>query len=212
MSCYVSLDQLNEILSNYQPKLNGCNELPLVQNETVARCSEMQEAITNAFNQATSSSIGDQSRVANLEVARLDIAAGSGVNSNFDITAATGISGFCTFDVANNTITFANHTKDIIVDFTINAYFAATSGTSDGVDSHIVLKNTVTGVSRCIVGSQGGDGSVQVQATGRGLMTITPTDINRTYTITAITQSNRTWRVQGLFASAPTVSIKVTKT
>jgi hypothetical protein len=211
MSCYVSLDQLNEILSNYQLRLNGCNELPLVQNETVARCSEMNEAITNAFNQATSS-IGDQSRVSVLEVARLDIAAGSSVNSNFDITSATDVSGFFTFDVANNTITFASHTKDIIVDFTINAYFAATGGTGYGLDSHIVLKNTVTGVSRCIVGSQGGDENTNVQATGRGLMTITPTDVSRTYTITAITQSNRTWRVQGLFSSAPTVSIKVTKT
>jgi hypothetical protein len=212
MSCYVSLDQLNEILANYQLKLNGCNELPLAQNETVARCSEMNEAITNAFNQATSSSGGDQSRVANLEVARLDIAAGSGINSNFDITSATDVAGFVTFDVANNTITFASHTKDIIVDFTINAYFAAIGGTADGLDSHIVLKNTVTGVSRCIVGSQGGDENTNVQATGRGLMTITPTDINRTYSITVITQSNRTWRVQGLFASAPSVSIKVTKT
>jgi hypothetical protein len=211
MSCYVSLEQLNEILSDYQLKLNGCNELPLVQNETVARCSEMNEAITNAFNQATSS-IGDQSRVSNLEVARLDIAAGSGLNSTFDITSATDVPGFFTFDVANNTITFASHTKDIIVDFTINAYFAAIGGTADGLDSHVALKNTVTGVSRCIVGSQGGDENTNVQATGRGLMTIAPTDINRTYTITAITQSNRTWRVQGLFSSAPTVSIKVTKT
>ena len=211
MSCYVSLDQLNEILANYQPILKGCNDLPLVQNENVARCSEMNEAITNAFNQSTSS-IGDQSRVASLDVARLDIAAGSGVNSTFDITAATDVAGFLTFNVANNTVTFASHTKDIIVDFTISAYFAAIGGTSDGLDSHIVLKNTVTGVSRCIVGSQGGDENTNVQATGRGLMTIAPTEINRTYTITAISQSNRTWRVQGLFSSPPTVLIKVTKT
>jgi hypothetical protein len=211
MSCYVSLDQLNDILANYQLRLNGCNELPLVQNEAVARCSEMNEAITNAFNQAASS-IGDQSRVSEIEVARLDIAAGSSINTNFDIIRATDVAGFFTFNLANNTITFASHTKDIIVDFTINAYFAVTGGTADGLDSHIVLKNTGTGFSRCIVGSQGGIENTNVQATGRGLMTITPTDINRTYTITAITQSNRTWRVQGLFSSDPTVSIKVTKT
>ena len=211
MSCYISYEQLMDILSNYQLRLNGCNELPLVQNETVARCSEMNEAITNAFNQSQLG-VGDQSKISSIEVSRLDISAGSSVNTNFDITASTDIPGFLTFNVANNTVTFANHAKDLIVDFTINGYFSQISSTTGGLDCHVVLKNTVTGSSNCIVGAQGGVGSINVQATGRGLMTIAPTDINRTYTITAITQSSVDWRFQGLFSSNPIVSIKVTKT
>ena len=128
-----------------------------------------------------------------------------------DIRSYTGDAAFMTVDAALDTVTFAAHTKSIIVEFTSNSVFTRQKGGTD-IDAGLCLKSTVAGTESAFIYCQGRNaGEDNVQASGTAFFELLPGDTDRTFQLTAVTQASGTWKVVGLFGSNPGITIKVTK-
>ena len=153
----------------------------------------------------------DVSKLFALNVGKATTPPGSVPRTPFDITSGVGDVAFMTIDPALDTVTFAAHTKSIIVEFTSNSVFTRQKGGTD-IDAGLCLKSTVAGTERAFIYCQGRNaGEDNVQASGTALFELLPGDTDRTFKITAITQASGTWKVVGPFNSNPGVTIKVTK-
>lgn len=157
---------------------------------------------------------GDTSKLFELGVAQLTTPAGAATFTAVDITGLQSSvdTAFATVDSAADTITFAAHTKPIIVELTVNAAFQRQTGGVD-LDAGICLRETSSGGVKAFIYCQGRNaGEDNVQASGTAMFEIPPSATARTYTLTAVTQSSGTWKLAGFLNTPPSVTIKVTKT
>ena len=157
---------------------------------------------------------GDTSKLLELSVAQLTTPAGATQFTPVDITGMQNSvdAAFATVDAATNTITFAAHTKPIIVELTVNAVFHRQTGGVD-LDAGICLRESTGGGIKAFILCQGRNaGEDYVQASGTAMFEVLPAETARTYTLTAVTQSSGTWTLKGFLGDNPLVTIKVTKT
>ena len=155
----------------------------------------------------------DVSKLFEMNVPTITTPSGSVPRTPFPIGGTDlGDAAFMTIDPVLDTVTFAAHTKPIIIELISNSVFMLQSGPG-GVDAAICLKSTVLGAERALIFFDGGaPGLTRVQATGTSAFTLSPGDTDRTFKITAITQAYGVWKVEGMFRSVPNIKIKVTKT
>lgn len=153
----------------------------------------------------------DVSKLFALDVAQVTTPSGSVPRTPMDIRSYTGDVAFMTVDAALDTVTFAAHTKSIIVEFTSNSVFTRQTGGTD-IDAGLCLKSTVAGTESAFIYCQGRNaGEDNVQASGTAFFELLPGDTDRTFQLTAVTQASGTWKVLGPFDSNPGITIKVTK-
>ena len=157
---------------------------------------------------------GDTSKLLELSVAQLTTPAAVTTFTPMDITGLqnSADTAFATVDAATDTITFAAHTKPIIVELTVNAAFQRQTGGTD-LDAGICLRESTGGGVKAFIHCQGRNaGEDNVQASGTAMFEVLPADTARTYTLTAVTQSSGTWTLKGFLNTLPAVTVKVTKT
>ena len=157
--------------------------------------------------------LADVSKLFSLNVGQATTPSGSVPRTPMNIISSysTLDPAFMTIDAALDTVTFAAHTKSIIVELTANAAFVRKTGGTD-LDAALCLKSTVAGAERALIYCQGRNaGEDNVQASGTALFELLPGDTDRTFKLTAITQASGTWKVVGPFNSNPGITIKVTK-
>jgi hypothetical protein len=157
---------------------------------------------------------GDTSKLFELSVAQLTTPAGTTQLTPMDITGLQSSVGasFATVNAATDTITFAAHTKPIIVELTVNAVFQRQTGGVD-LDAGICLRESTGGAVKAFIYCQGRNaGEDNVQASGTAMFEVLPADTARTYTLTAVTQASGTWTLKGFLNTQPAVTVKVTKT
>lgn len=154
----------------------------------------------------------DVSRVLVVNTSITATPSGSVPRTPMNITAGASLTGFATIDVALDTITFAAHSKPIIIELNSNAVFSRTAGGAD-LDAGVCLKSTVAGTESAFVFAQGrGPSGDNVQCSGAATFELAPSDTDRTFKLTAVTQASGTWKLYGPFVSGPTFTIQVTKT
>lgn len=225
-SVFISTDALNQIVNGTD---GGIYVAPVpASSDTVAGITEYATDVETAAGTSTTLAVtpaglaaalaarpvsADVSKLFALNVGQTTTPSGSVPRTTMDIIASLSVLDpeFMTINAASNTVTFAAHTKSIIVELTSNAAFVRRTGGTD-IDAGLCLKSTVLGTEVAFIYCQGRNaGEDNVQASGTALFELLPGDTDRTFRLTAVTQASGTWRVVGPFSSNPGITIKITK-
>ena len=198
-------------IPNASTTLAGVTEYATT-TEAVAGTSGSLAVTPAGLAAAIAAAPADVSKLFEMNVPTIITPPGSVPRTPFPIGMGLSDAAFMTIDPVLGTVTFAAHTKPIIIELISNSVFSLQSGPG-GVDAAICLKSTGLGSERAIIFFDGrAPGQTRVQATGTAAFELSPGTTDRTFKLVAITQAAGTWQVEGLFDSVPSIKIKVTKT